>query len=173
MLGISNASEKSIILGGGCFWCVEAVFETIEGVTNTEVGYSGGPMNPTYKSVSNGDGNIEVAKISFDDSKISLNKVLELFFKMHDPTSLDRQGADAGIQYRSAIFYESNDDKKIIDDFIKNAQNSYSKPIVTKLYKLESYTKAEDYHQHYFKKNPNAAYCRFVIAPKLDKVKNH
>ncbi len=170
MLSVAGAEQKSIILGGGCFWCVEAVFENVKGVTHTEVGYSGGRENPSYESVSNGDGNIEVAKISFDNTQLSLEKILEIFFKMHDPTSLDRQGADEGIQYRSAIFYEDEEDKKIIENFFKKAQQNYDLPIVTRLYELKKYYKAEEYHQHYFKKNPNNAYCRFVIAPKLKKL---
>ncbi|ARJ57063.1 peptide-methionine (S)-S-oxide reductase MsrA [Campylobacter cuniculorum] len=170
MLSMANATQKSIILGGGCFWCVEAVFENVQGVTHTEVGYSGGKDNPSYESVSRGDGNIEVAKIDFDEKQISLEKILEIFFKMHDPTSVDKQGADVGIQYRSAIFYENEEDKKSIEDFLNKQQENYSLPIVTKLYKLKKYYKAEDYHQHYFKKNPNNSYCRFVIAPKIKKI---
>ncbi len=170
MLTVANA--RSIILGGGCFWCVEAVFENIRGVTHTEVGYTGGKDNPSYESVSNGDGNIEVAKIDFDETQVSLEKILEIFFKMHDPTSMDKQGADEGVQYRSAIFYEDENDKKSIEAFLKKEQENYSLPIVTKLYKLKKYYKAEEYHQHYFKKNPDNSYCRFVIAPKVRKVQH-
>jgi len=172
MLGLLNANEKTIILGGGCFWCTEAVFERIKGIVKTEVGYSGGKENPTYESVTKGDGNIEVAKITYDDTQISLEKILDIFFKMHDPTSLDKQGADVGIQYRSAVFYDNDEDKKIIDNFLKSQQAQYSKTIVTKLYKLDKYYKAEEYHQKYFTKNPNQAYCRFVIAPKIQKTQN-
>lgn len=172
MLSVVNAEQKSIILGGGCFWCVEAVFENVRGVSHTEVGYSGGKDNPNYESVCNGDGNIEVAKISFDEKQLSLEKILEIFFKMHNPTSIDKQGADKGVQYRSAIFYEDEKDKKIIENFFKKEQKNYTLPIVTKLYKLEKYYKAEDYHQHYFKKNPNHSYCRFVIAPKIKNLNN-
>lgn len=163
-------TDKFIILGGGCFWCVEAVFENVKGIKHTEVGYSGGKENPSYESVSRGDGNIEVAKITFDENEISLTKILEIFFQMHDVTSLDKQGADEGIQYRSAIFYENENDKLKIENFIKKEQENYALPIVTKLYKLEKYYKAEEYHQKYFGKNPNEAYCRFVIAPKVKKI---
>lgn len=110
---------KNIILGGGCFWCVEAAFENFEGIIHTEVGYTGGNDNPSYESVCNGDGNIEVVKIIYNEAKISLEQILSLFFKIHDPTSFDKQGADIGIQYRSAIFYENQSDKNTIEDFIK------------------------------------------------------
>ncbi|WP_291951051.1 peptide-methionine (S)-S-oxide reductase MsrA [Campylobacter sp.] len=162
--------SKEIILGGGCFWCVEAVFDGINGILASEVGYSGGRDNPTYKSVTNGDGNIEVAKLTYNPSQISLKEILTIFFKIHDPTSKDKQGADEGIQYRSIIFYKDDEDLNIINNFIQNAQKKYSKTIVTKVIKLQKYYKAEEYHQKYFKKNPNQTYCQFVIAPKLEKI---
>ncbi|TKX31988.1 peptide-methionine (S)-S-oxide reductase MsrA [Campylobacter estrildidarum] len=162
---------KSIILGGGCFWCTQAVFEQVEGIIQSEVGYTGGPENPTYESVCAGDGNIEVVKLDYNDAKISLLEILDIFFKIHDPTSIDKQGADVGIQYRSAIFYQDDMDKKIIDNFITNKQDNYSSPIVTCIYKLNRYYPAESYHQNYFTKNPNQAYCKFVIAPKLKNIK--
>ncbi len=164
---------KNIILGGGCFWCVEAAFENYEGIVHTEVGYTGGKDNPSYESVCNGDGNIEVVKIIYNEAKISLEQILSLFFKIHDPTSFDKQGADIGIQYRSAIFYENQNDKNAIEDFIKKEQVNFPLPIVTQIYKLQKYYKAEDYHQHYFIHNPNQSYCRSVIAPKLEKIKNY
>ncbi|WP_072236686.1 peptide-methionine (S)-S-oxide reductase MsrA [Campylobacter coli] len=164
---------KNIILGGGCFWCVEAAFENFEGIIHTEVGYTGGNDNPSYESVCNGDGNIEVVKIIYNETKISLEQILSLFFKIHDPTSFDKQGADIGIQYRSAIFYENQSDKNTIEDFIKKEQVNFSLPIVTQIYKLQKYYKAEDYHQHYFIHNPNQSYCRFVITPKLEKIRNY
>lgn len=163
---------KNIILGGGCFWCVEAAFEKFKGILHTEVGYTGGNADPNYESVCSGDGNIEVAKITYDNTQISLEQILTLFFKIHDPTSLDKQGADEGIQYRSAIFYEDESDKILIENFIKKEQKNFSLKIVTQITKLQKYYKAEDYHQHYFSKNPNQNYCRFVIAPKLDKIQN-
>ncbi|MFG5098020.1 peptide-methionine (S)-S-oxide reductase MsrA [Campylobacter lari] len=165
--------NKEIILGAGCFWCTQAVFDEIKGVVYTEVGYSGGKPNPSYESVINGDGNIEVAKIIYDEKQISLEKILEIFLKMHDPTSLDKQGADEGMQYRSVIFYQTNEELKIISDFLQKVQKYYAKAIVTQVLKLEKFYKAEDYHQKYFKNNPNQAYCRFVITPKLEKLVNH
>ncbi|MCV3427920.1 peptide-methionine (S)-S-oxide reductase MsrA [Campylobacter sp. IFREMER_LSEM_CL1904] len=163
-------TNKEIILGAGCFWCTQAVFDEIKGVVYTEVGYSGGKPNPNYESVINGDGNIEVAKIIYDEKQISLEKILEIFLKMHDPTSLDKQGADEGTQYRSVIFYQTNEELKIISNFLQKAQKYYTKDIVTQVLKLEKFYKAENYHQKYFKNNPSQAYCRFVIAPKLEKV---
>ncbi|EAI8624558.1 MULTISPECIES: peptide-methionine (S)-S-oxide reductase MsrA [Campylobacter] len=163
-------TNKEIILGAGCFWCTQAVFDEIKGVVYTEVGYSGGKPNPSYESVINGDGNIEVAKIIYDEKQISLEKILEIFLKMHDPTSLDKQGADEGTQYRSVIFYQTNEELKIISNFLQKAQKYYAKAIVTQVLKLEKFYKAENYHQKYFKNNPSQAYCRFVIAPKLEKV---
>ncbi|EEC4842744.1 peptide-methionine (S)-S-oxide reductase MsrA [Campylobacter lari] len=166
-------TNKEIILGAGCFWCTQAVFDEIKGVVYTEVGYSGGKPNPSYESVINGDENIEVAKIIYDEKQISLEKILEIFLKMHNPTSLDKQGADEGIQYRSVIFYQTNEELKIISDFLQKAQKYYAKAIVTQVLKLEKFYKAEDYHQKYFKNNPSQAYCRFVITPKLEKLVNH
>ncbi|EAL5903094.1 peptide-methionine (S)-S-oxide reductase [Campylobacter lari] len=163
-------TNKEIILGAGCFWCTQAVFDEIKGVVYTEVGYSGGKPNPNYESVINGDGNIEVAKIIYDEKQISLEKILEIFLKMHDPTSLDKQGADEGTQYRSVIFYQTNEELKIISNFLQKAQKYYTKDIVTQVLKLKKFYKAENYHQKYFKNNPSQAYCRFVIAPKLEKV---
>ncbi|MCW1360870.1 peptide-methionine (S)-S-oxide reductase MsrA [Campylobacter sp. US33a] len=161
---------KNIILGGGCFWCIEAVFERIKGIIKTEVGYSGGAHNPSYESVCAGDGNIEVVKLTYNENTISLLKILDIFFKIHDPTSLDKQGADEGIQYRSAIFYDDENELKIIENFILNQQKLFSLPIVTKIYKLKHYYSAETYHQNYFSKNPNHAYCQAVILPKLQKI---
>ncbi|MCV3423343.1 peptide-methionine (S)-S-oxide reductase MsrA [Campylobacter lari] len=166
-------TNKEIILGAGCFWCTQAVFDEIKGVAYTEVGYSGGKPNPSYESVINGDGNIEVAKIIYDEKQISLEKILEIFLKMHDPTSLDKQGADEGMQYRSVIFYQTKEELKIISDFLQKVQKYYAKAIVTQVLRLEKFYKAEDYHQKYFKNNPSQAYCRFVIIPKLEKLVNH
>ncbi|EAJ0335157.1 peptide-methionine (S)-S-oxide reductase MsrA [Campylobacter lari] len=166
-------TNKEIILGAGCFWCTQAVFDEIKGIVYTEVGYSGGKPNPSYESVINGDGNIEVAKIIYDEKQISLEKILEIFLKMHDPTSLDKQGADEGMQYRSVIFYQTKEELKIISDFLQKVQKYYAKAIVTQVLRLEKFYKAEDYHQKYFKNNPSQAYCRFVITPKLEKLVNH
>ncbi|HEF7344060.1 peptide-methionine (S)-S-oxide reductase MsrA [Campylobacter jejuni] len=163
---------KNIVLGGGCFWCVEAVFERLKGVINTEVGYSGGKPNPSYESVCNGDGNIEVVKINYDEKQISLLEILILFFKIHDPISIDKQGEDIGIQYRSIIFYENEEDKILAQNFIEEQQKIFSKKIVTKISRLQTYYKAENYHQHYFINNPNQGYCQAVIAPKLQKIQS-
>ncbi|EOI4972241.1 peptide-methionine (S)-S-oxide reductase MsrA [Campylobacter jejuni] len=163
---------KNIVLGGGCFWCVEAVFERLKGVIDTEVGYSGGNPNPSYESVCNGDGNIEVVKINYDEKQISLLEILTLFFKIHDPTSIDKQGGDIGMQYRSIIFYENEEDKILAQNFIKEQQKIFSKKIVTKISRLQTYYKAENYHQHYFINNPNQGYCQTVIAPKLQKIQS-
>ncbi|EOJ0367944.1 peptide-methionine (S)-S-oxide reductase MsrA [Campylobacter jejuni] len=163
---------KNIVLGGGCFWCVEAVFERLKGVIDTEVGYSGGNPNPSYESVCNDDGNIEVVKINYDEKQISLLEILTLFFKIHDPTSIDKQGGDIGIQYRSIIFYENEEDKILAQNFIEEQQKIFSKKIVTKISRLQTYYKAENYHQHYFINNPNQGYCQAVIAPKLQKIQS-
>ncbi|ECP5912201.1 peptide-methionine (S)-S-oxide reductase MsrA [Campylobacter jejuni] len=163
---------KNIVLGGGCFWCVEAVFERLKGVIDTEFGYSGGNPNPSYESVCNGDGNIEVVKINYDEKQISLLEILTLFFKIHDPTSIDKQGGDIGIQYRSIIFYENEEDKILAQNFIEEQQKIFSKKIVTKISRLQTYYKAENYHQHYFINNPNQGYCQAVIAPKLQKIQS-
>ncbi|MBZ7964347.1 peptide-methionine (S)-S-oxide reductase MsrA [Campylobacter sp. 2457A] len=163
---------KSIILGGGCFWCIQAVFKNIKGVVYSEVGYTGGAENPTYESVCSGDGNIEVVKLNYNDVEISLIEILDIFFKIHDPTSIDKQGADIGIQYRSAIFYENENDEILIKNFIEKIKNNYSLPIATQIYKLNKYYSAESYHQNYFAKNPNQSYCQFVIAPKLQLIRD-
>ncbi|MBM0636933.1 peptide-methionine (S)-S-oxide reductase MsrA [Campylobacter sp. VicNov18] len=164
---------KSIILGGGCFWCIQAALEQIKGIIHTEAAYSGGKINPTYESVCKGDGNIEVVKLSYDQNQISLIEILTLFFKIHDPTSQDKQGADVGIQYRSVIFYENEEDKQVINNFIKEQQKTFDKPILTQVCKLTTYSKAEDYHQHYFIKNPHQGYCQSVIAPKIAKIRQN
>ena len=163
---------KNIVLGGGCFWCVEAVFERLKGVIDTEVGYSGGNPNPSYESVCNGDGNIEVVKINYDEKQIPLLEILTLFFKIHDPTSIDKQGGDIGIQYRSIIFYENEEDKILAQNFIEEQQKIFSKKIVTQISRLQTYYKAENYHQHYFMNHPDQGYCQTVIAPKLQKIQS-
>ncbi|MDO8668905.1 MAG: peptide-methionine (S)-S-oxide reductase MsrA [Candidatus Buchananbacteria bacterium] len=166
-------NKQEIILGGGCFWCTEAVFIEIKGVLETLPGYSGGQKeNPTYEEVCSGEtGQAEVLKLVYDSQILPLEKILKIFFTMHDPTSLNKQGQDVGTQYRSVIFYETDEQKKIIDDFISQAQSEYSKPIVTEVKKLDKFFSAEEYHHFYFKKNPDQAYCSFVIAPKIKKIK--
>lgn len=166
-------ANENIVLGGGCFWCTEAVFELFKGVVKTEPGYAGGSTsNPTYDEVCTDEtGHAEVLSVEYNPSVISLDTLLEIFFTMHDPTSLNRQGNDAGTQYRSAIYYTSNGQKAAIDKFIKSAQQDYDKPIVTEVKKLDRFYPAEEYHKKYYDKNPYAGYCSFVISPKVAKVK--
>jgi peptide-methionine (S)-S-oxide reductase len=167
------SKNEIIVLGGGCFWCTDATLSMIKGVVNVTVGYAGGTTkNPSYEDVCTGStGHAEVAQIEYDPGIVPLEKLLEVFFTMHDPTSLNRQGADMGTQYRSIIMYTNEEQKKRVEDFIKKEQKEYSKPIVTEVRKLDAFYKAEEYHQKYFKKNPGQGYCMFVIKPKVDKVK--
>jgi len=161
-------------LGGGCFWCTEAVFLEIEGVEKVVPGYSGGHVkNPTYKQVTTGTtGHAEVIQVTFDPEIITYREILEIFFTMHDPTQLNRQGADVGTQYRSVVFYHSEEQKKTSNVFIGEMKetNIFNLPIVTKLEPFEEFYEAEDYHKNYYQRNKNQGYSRFVIAPKLDKV---
>jgi peptide-methionine (S)-S-oxide reductase len=158
--------------GAGCFWCVEAVFERVPGVQSVVAGYAGGTTpNPTYEQVcTDTTGHAEVAQITFDPSKISYEKLLEVFWKAHDPTTLNRQGSDVGTQYRSVIFYHDEKQKKAAEKSKQEAQKSFSDQIVTEIKPLTAFYKAENYHQDYFNKNPNAPYCRLVIKPKLEKL---
>ncbi len=162
-----------ITLGGGCFWCVEAVYQELSGVLSVESGYSGGALeNPTYKQICTGTtGHAEVAQITFDPSKLSLEQVLEVFFKTHDPTTLNRQGGDEGTQYRSVIFYRGDAQRKTAEELKKALDDSgaWKDPIVTEISPLRVFYKAEDYHQNYFKDNPDQGYCRAVIQPKMEK----
>jgi peptide-methionine (S)-S-oxide reductase len=171
--GNSMNKVDQITLGGGCFWCVEAVYERIPGVQSVESGYAGGSTpNPTYEQVCDGNtGHAEVAQLTYDPSKVTLEEILELFWRAHDPTTLNRQGADAGTQYRSVIFYENEKQKEIAEKSKNTAQKEFSVPIVTEIKPLEKFYKAENYHQDYYKNNPNAPYCSFVIRPKLKKLK--
>lgn len=161
---------KEIILGGGCFWCIEALFNRLKGVLSTEVGYAGEQEFSNYESVCGGDGNIEVVKIAYDENTLPLTSLLEFFLLSHDATSKDKQGADIGKQYRSVIFYTALNDEKNIKDFLKKAQKNYQNPIVTEILPLKFYTRAEEYHQNYFDKNPHQAYCQAVIATKIQKI---
>lgn len=161
-------------LGGGCFWCTEAVFLEIEGVIEVVSGYSGGHVkDPTYQQVTTGrTGHAEVIQVTFDPEVISYREILEIFFTMHDPTQLNRQGADVGTQYRSVIFYHSQEQKETAEAFIKEMKetNIFNLPIVTQLEPFEAFYEAEDYHKDYYNRNKNQGYSRIVIAPKLDKV---
>ena len=166
---------KYATFGSGCFWCTEAIFELLDGVIEVESGYSGGKIiNPTYEEVSSGKTNFaEVIRIKYDANKASFIKLLEVFWKTHDPTTLNRQGADVGTQYRSIILYHDLEQKKLSETYLEKLDNSgaWLSPIVTKIEKLENYYKAENYHQDYFKINPTRAYCSYVISPKVEKFK--
>ena len=161
-------------LGAGCFWCVEAVFSSLPGVATVQVGYSNGfTENPTYEQVSSGDtGYAEVAQIHYNPTLISFDQILEHFFATHDPTTLNKQGADHGTQYRSGVFYHNENQKKIALEAIEslNMKKVFKNPIVTEVSQLEKFHIAEDYHQDYYKNNKSAPYCMFVIKPKLDKL---
>ncbi len=165
------AGHEFATLGGGCFWCVEAVFEELRGVVNVESGYSGGHVSePTYRQVCDGStGHAEVVRVEFDPSLISYREILEVFFVIHDPTTLNRQGNDVGDQYRSVIFFHSEAQKAIAADLIREAQASYDDEIVTQLLPATDYWRAEAYHQEYFKFNPAQGYCMVVVAPKVEK----
>jgi len=165
--------DESIILGAGCFWCTEAVFQQIPGVVSVTSGYSGGTVkNPTYEQVCTGTtGHAEVSRIVFDPKKTSLDKILAVFWEAHDPTSLNRQGADSGTQYRSAIYYTLDEQKKVAEKSKADAQKEFSKPIVTEITKASDFYPAENYHQDYYRLNKNRnPYCHMVIAPKLKKL---
>ncbi len=169
----SPSRPEVATLAGGCFWCLEAVFAELEGVQDVVSGYAGGSVpHPTYKQVCNGDtGHAEVVQVTFDPAVLSYRDLLKVFFAIHDPTTLNRQGADVGTQYRSAIFTHSDEQEKIADEVIAelNAEKIWDDPIVTEVVPAESFYPAEDYHQEYFRRNPNQGYCRMVIAPKVAK----
>jgi peptide-methionine (S)-S-oxide reductase len=170
-----NASRKREVatLGGGCFWCLEPIFKDLAGVEEVVVGYSGGTVpNPSYEQVCAGKtGHAEVVQISFDPGVISFTEILEAFFNMHDPTTPNRQGADVGPQYRSIIFYHSQEQRENAERAIEdlNASGTWKAPIVTEVVPFKEFYKAEAYHQNYFAKNPRQAYCQVVIAPKVEK----
>ncbi len=171
------AGNEVTTLAGGCFWCMEAVFDELEGLTRVESGYSGGVVaNPTYHQVCMGTtGHAEVVQITFDPKVISFKEILEVYFTVHDPTTLNRQGADAGTQYRSAIFYHNVQQKAIAEQVIKEieAAKIWRAPIVTEVRPFETFYKAEGYHQEYFKLNGEQPYCRLVIVPKMVKFREH
>jgi peptide-methionine (S)-S-oxide reductase len=172
-----NTNLQTATLAGGCFWCLEAVYDEIKGVQSVESGYAGGQMdNPTYRAVCNGDtGHAEVIQVHFDPNIVSYRDLLNVFFAIHDPTTLNRQGADVGTQYRSAIFYHDDEQKMIAEELIKdlNSQKIWDKPIVTEVAKLDKFFMAEDYHQEYFARNPYQPYCQAVVAPKVSKFRKH
>ncbi len=159
--------------GGGCFWCVEAIFKRLKGVKSVVSGYAGGTKkNPTYEEVcSGGTDHAEVVQITFNPKVISYEKLLDMFWKSHEPTSLDRQGPDIGTQYRSVIFYHNGKQKKIAEKSKAKITKNFDKPIVTEIKPLKDFYKAENYHQDYYDRNRNAPYCQLVISPKLKKLK--
>ena len=174
---VEPASREMITLGGGCFWCTEAVFEELKGVEKVESGFSGGTVaNPSYELVCTGrTGHAEVSNITFDPKVISLKDLLEVFFTVHDPTTLDRQGNDVGTQYRSVIFYRNERQKAVALQVIKEitAKKIWRDKIVTEVVPYKAFYKAEDYHQEYFKRNGDQPYCQIVIAPKVAKFRAH
>jgi peptide-methionine (S)-S-oxide reductase len=168
-----DQSYETITLGAGCFWCVEAIFEQVDGVVSVTSGYSGGRIsNPTYREVTSGrTGHAEVIQVVYNPAVIPFARLLEIFFMTHDPTTLNRQGADVGTQYRSAIFYHNEDQKRIAGEVraILEKEKIWNDPVVTEITPFEAFYKAEDYHQEYYRNNSNQGYCRMVIAPKLEK----
>jgi len=168
------AQTETATLGGGCFWCVEAVYQHVEGVLSVRPGYAGGHVkNPTYKEICTGQtGHAEVAQIEFDPAQVTYEQILNVFWQAHDPTTLNRQGNDTGPQYRSVIFYHSDKQKQVAEKSKNGADESnyWPDPIVTQITLLDNYSDAEDYHHNYYNDNPNQPYCIFVIKPKLDKL---
>ena len=172
-----SAAFEITTLGGGCFWCLEAVFAEIKGVHEVVSGYAGGHVsNPTYRQVCTGStGHAEVVQVTFEPSQVSYRKILEVFFDIHDPTTLNRQGADVGTQYRSAIFYHSQAQQTTAQAFIDELANSgqWRDPIVTELVPLDTFYPAEDYHQEYYAHHGSQPYCQLVISPKMTKLRQH
>lgn len=167
-----NNQLETITLGGGCFWCIEAIYLDLQGIIKVESGYAGGTKkDPSYYEVCDGDtGHAEVVQISFDPTIITLREILEIFFTVHDPTTLNRQGADVGTQYRSIILYNTEEQKSIATEVLEEANKTiYNNEIVTTMEQLEIFYKAEAYHQNYYARNPNQGYCRVVISPKVSK----
>lgn len=173
---MENKNVETATLGAGCFWCVEAIFQSLKGVKSVTSGYSGGNVvNPGYREVTTGNtGHAEVIQVKFNPDIIEYEAILEVFWKIHDPTTLNRQGPDIGTQYRSVIFYHSNQQKEIAERSKKEADASgyFSKPIVTAIEPYKNFYVAEDYHQDFYKKNPNQPYCQFRINPKIKKLEN-
>ena len=162
-----------ITLGGGCFWCTEAVYEQVEGVVAVESGYSNGHVqSPTYEQVCGGQtGHNEVVRVTFDNARITLREVLEIFFHVHDPTTLNYQGNDAGTQYRSGIYFENADQERVAREVLAVANAEHGGRVVTEVKPVADYSRAEDYHQHYFANHPGQGYCAAVVAPKVQKFK--
>lgn len=163
---------KTIILGGGCFWCLEAVFQKIKGIIKVEPGYAGGDLpNPTYEQIcSEETGHAETVRLEYDSDKIDLENILDVFFSIHDPTTVNRQGMDVGTQYRSIILWTEPKQKNIIQEYISKKAKYFKDPIITQLEKLKKFYPAEDYHFDYYKRNKLQSYCQFVILPKIGKI---
>lgn len=171
---MNTNNPETITLGGGCFWCTEAVFQKVKGVSSVISGYTGGtaPGKPTYREICSGlTGHAEVVQITFDPSIISLTDILEIFMTTHDPTTLNRQGADVGTQYRSVIYYNNEDQRKTAIEVVNKMASFYQDPIVTEISPLGPFYEAEDYHQDYYKNNSEQGYCQVVINPKLAKLR--
>ena len=166
-----NPTTETITLGGGCFWCTEAVYERVRGVVSVESGYCNGPvMNPSYEQVCSGTtGHAEVVRVTFDPGEITLREVLEIFFVIHDPTTLNRQGNDSGTQYRSGIYVHNVAQDTVAREVLAEVNELHGGRVVTELLAEQNYSRAEDYHQHYFANHPNQGYCAMVVAPKVEK----
>jgi peptide-methionine (S)-S-oxide reductase len=168
----ANKTEQAT-LGGGCFWCVESAFLQVKGIESVKSGYTGGHTeNPTYEQVCTGDtGHAEVAQLTYDPEQISYRQILEIFFTLHDPTQVNRQGNDVGTQYRTSIFYHNDEQKQEAESIIAELENdgSFADPIVTEVTELDTFYPAEDYHENYYARNPENPYCQAVISPKLAK----
>lgn len=173
MTDTSTSKTDTATFGAGCFWCVEAIFQQLEGVISVSSGYSGGTVeNPTYKQVCTGTtGHAEVSQIVYDRDKISYADLLEAFWQTHDPTTMNRQGNDVGTQYRSVIFYHNDEQKKLAEEYKRklDASDAFDAPLVTEIKPFTKFYKAEDYHQNYYNENGSAPYCQFVIRPKVEK----
>ena len=169
----TNTKQEIATLAGGCFWCLEAVYVDLRGVEKVVSGYTGGEVkNPTYRAVCGGTtGHAEVVQVTYDSQVVTFRELLEVFFTIHDPTTPNRQGADVGTQYRSAIFYHTTEQKEVAEQVIKelDAEHIWNAPIVTKLEPLTEFYEAEEYHQNYYEQNPEQGYCRAIIAPKVSK----
>jgi methionine-S-sulfoxide reductase len=166
-------NSETIILGGGCFWCMEGVFQLVKGVEKVVSGYAGGQVvNPTYQQVCSGEtGHAEVVQITYNPNIIKLEEILDIFFHLHDPTTLNKQGNDVGSQYRSVVYYEDENQLPVIEKVMEESQKDWYDRIVTQVEKLDIFYPAEDYHQNYFKNNPDQGYCQLVINPKIAKLK--
>ena len=172
---MTDPNQLVATLGGGCFWCLEAIYNELKGIIKVESGYTGGPVpNPTYKQVCTGTtGHAEVIQITYDPNIITFKEILQIFFTMHDPTTLNRQGNDVGTQYRSIILYHNQNQKKTTDQVINEITQAriWNAPIITQIIPYNIFYKAEEYHQEYYKKNPEQSYCRIIIAPKIAKLR--